>query len=385
MGRSLTGPGNIAKLGDTMLGPFNEAKAPDLPSSPSLNLITTKGNLVDITGTTTILSMNLASGAERTLRFTGSLRLTNGPSLVLPGGEDIITMPNDMAIVRGYPNGVVRFVSYSRAAGYVQRGGDKLSGTLTFAPGNATSPPVKYQMGSLTTIPVANSFEWDGGKAYFTTAGGFRKEVLYKDGNGSSLTDFTSKQITDALGYVPFDPTSTPNRISPNGGTLELGRYLNLHYATGDNEYDARIEVTAPTGAKGTSKLLFTASEVQVGGSKVWTAGNLTKVSQLLNDSGYLTSAPGGASTPFTGYYGYQALDSGVILQWGKKYGGGGSGMVWVSFPITFPNTIFTAQICYEVGLGVTPSNGLAVANASTSGMFVTTESSDVWWFAIGF
>jgi hypothetical protein len=291
MARSLTGPGNIAKLGDTMLGPFNEAKAPDVASASTVNLIVTKGNLVDITGTATILSMVLAPGAERVLRFVNSLRLTNSASLVLPGGEDIITTPNDMAIVRGYPNGVVRFVTYSRANGYVQRVGDKLSGTLTFAPGNTVSPPIRYQVGSLTTIKVANSCEWDGTNMYLTTADSTRKQVLYTDGDGSKLTSFSSKQITDALGYTPFDPNSTPNRISPNGGLLEAGQYVDLHYVGSGNDYDVRLEVGAPVSGSGTSTLHVGATQINVNGSKVWTENGLTNLNQLTNGPGYAPSA----------------------------------------------------------------------------------------------
>lgn len=85
----------------------------DVASATTTNLSTATGNLVDVTGTTTITAITLVEGTERTVRFTGALTLTNGASLVLPGGTNITTVAGDMAIFRGYAAGVVRCVLYS--------------------------------------------------------------------------------------------------------------------------------------------------------------------------------------------------------------------------------------------------------------------------------
>lgn len=89
----------------------------DVASATTTVLDTTTGDLVDVTGTTTITGITLAEGRERTVRFTGALTLTHGASLVLPGGANIATAAGDFAIFRGYAAGVVRCILFQRADG----------------------------------------------------------------------------------------------------------------------------------------------------------------------------------------------------------------------------------------------------------------------------
>jgi hypothetical protein len=88
----------------------------DIASAATINLETATGHLVDVTGTTTISAIALGDGHERAVRFTGALTLTNGASLVLPGGANITTAAGDFAVFRGYASGVVRCASYNPAA-----------------------------------------------------------------------------------------------------------------------------------------------------------------------------------------------------------------------------------------------------------------------------
>lgn len=93
----------------------------DVASASTANLDTATGDVVDITGTTNVTAITLAEGRERTVRFTGIAQISNGASLVLPGGADIYTEAGDYAIFRGYAAGVVRCVIYMRAIGIPQR------------------------------------------------------------------------------------------------------------------------------------------------------------------------------------------------------------------------------------------------------------------------
>lgn len=92
-------------------------KGADIASAATVNLTTATGDLVDVTGTTTITAITLAEGEQRTVRFTGALTLTHGASLVLPGGANITTAAGDFAVFRGYAAGVVRCVVYTKASG----------------------------------------------------------------------------------------------------------------------------------------------------------------------------------------------------------------------------------------------------------------------------
>src|SRR5438105_2512211 len=89
----------------------------DIVSATTLDLTAAAGELVDVTGTTTVTAITLADGYECLVRFTGALTLTNGASLVLPSAANILTVAGDYALFRGYAAGVVRCVIYSRADG----------------------------------------------------------------------------------------------------------------------------------------------------------------------------------------------------------------------------------------------------------------------------
>lgn len=88
----------------------------DIASAATINLETSTGDLVDVTGTVTITAITLNEGHERTVRFTGILTLTNGASLVIPGGTRT-TAAGDFAVFRGYAAGAVRCVEYTPATG----------------------------------------------------------------------------------------------------------------------------------------------------------------------------------------------------------------------------------------------------------------------------
>lgn len=127
-GSALYTPANsISSQGGGLTGPVDEAKGADIASASTINLTTATGNLVDVTGTTTITAVTLPEGAERTVRFTGILTLTNGASLILPTGANITTAPGDFAIFRGYAGGVVRLAFYQRANGAALTGPPALS------------------------------------------------------------------------------------------------------------------------------------------------------------------------------------------------------------------------------------------------------------------
>lgn len=113
-----------------------QARGSDIASASTINLTTATGDIVDVTGTTGITAVTLSDGLERKVRFAGALTLTNGASLVLPGGANITTAAGDFAVFRGYAAGVVRCVSYQKANGQsVATGGAISAGsTLTQNP-----------------------------------------------------------------------------------------------------------------------------------------------------------------------------------------------------------------------------------------------------------
>lgn len=136
----------------------------DVASATTVVLSTASvtGDLIDVTGTTTITAITLAEGNERTVRFTGILTLTNGASLVLPGGANITTAAGDFAIFRGYAAGVVRCVGYQKASGLaVVTGSSALSGSLVQSiyaedTRSATTPLTLANIPNDDTIPQSS-------------------------------------------------------------------------------------------------------------------------------------------------------------------------------------------------------------------------------------
>lgn len=115
--------GALPKAGGTMTGnlvmsgaTINDAKGADVASAATINLDTTTGNVVDVTGTTTITAITLSEGRERVVRFTGILTLTHNANIICPGAASITTAAGDYAVFRGYSGGVVRVTAYMIAA-----------------------------------------------------------------------------------------------------------------------------------------------------------------------------------------------------------------------------------------------------------------------------
>lgn len=116
----LASTGSVAAFTRTFNGyAVDESKGANVASASTIDLQNTvvTGNLIHITGTTTITAMTLPAGAERTLVFDGILTLTHSVNLDLPGAANITTAVGDRAIVRGEGSGAVRVVSYMKASG----------------------------------------------------------------------------------------------------------------------------------------------------------------------------------------------------------------------------------------------------------------------------
>ena len=129
----LISTGTVASFSVTFTGfAVNEVKGADVASASTINLTSATGNLVHVTGTTTITAITIPSGAERTVVFDGALTLThNGTTLILPSAANITTVAGDSMIVRGDGSGNARVVSYNRASGTAVVSGLVLLATLT--------------------------------------------------------------------------------------------------------------------------------------------------------------------------------------------------------------------------------------------------------------
>ena len=117
-------PGVTGTFSGTASGTLDELEGAPIAASATLNLESATGNLVHVTGSTTITAIALNAGAERTVVFDGSPTLTyNASSLILPGGVNIVASPGDTMIVRGETGSAARVIVYTPATGTTGTGG----------------------------------------------------------------------------------------------------------------------------------------------------------------------------------------------------------------------------------------------------------------------
>lgn len=121
---------------------YKGTKGADLASASTVNIGAATGNVVHITGTTTITAFDsVAAGVERTLVFDGALTLThNSTSLILPTGGNITTSAGDTARMMSEGSGNWRCLAYNRKSGQPLASGSSLQpvNTLTNSSGTVT-------------------------------------------------------------------------------------------------------------------------------------------------------------------------------------------------------------------------------------------------------
>lgn len=105
--------------GGSLTSALNEAKATNIASASTTDIGAATGNLVHVTGTTTITALGtVQAGTARTVVFDGALTLThNATSLILPTGANILTAAGDVALFRSEGSGNWRCCGYLPASG----------------------------------------------------------------------------------------------------------------------------------------------------------------------------------------------------------------------------------------------------------------------------
>ena len=145
---------------------INQYKATNIASSSTCDIGAANGNLIHITGTTTINSFGtIQAGTERTLVFDTALTIATSTNIVLPNSLSISTSTNDIAIFRSEGSGVWRLVTYQVNSG----------AAITYSPtytGFSTPPSGginKYILnGKLCTVWIAPTSDGTSNATSFT-------------------------------------------------------------------------------------------------------------------------------------------------------------------------------------------------------------------------
>ena len=210
----LVSDGANASFSTTFTGyAVNEVKGADVASAGTINLTTATGNLVHVTGTTTITAITIPSGAERTVVFDGILTLTHhATTLILPSGANIITAAGDSMKVRGDGSGNARVVSYTAADG--SRRYDPGAAKAWIKCDAAGAIQASYNVTSITdngpgdvTVTIATDFT-SADYAVLATClyGGFGSASVFAQAAGSvQIRHYTtsggSNQVADPTNY----------------------------------------------------------------------------------------------------------------------------------------------------------------------------------------
>jgi len=205
---------------------FTEAKGADVASATTTTIWVTDGNLIHITGTTTITGFGTAAqaGDERTIVFDGALTLThNATSLILPGGANITTAAGDTAIVRAETTANARVISYVKASGLAVIG--ETAATQADQE-TATSTTTYVSPGRQQFHPSASKgwvvFDGTGANPITKAAGYNINGTITKNGTG----DYTISWDTDfsSANYCVFALTNSTTPIGVvNVGTVAAG------------------------------------------------------------------------------------------------------------------------------------------------------------------
>ena len=142
------------------------SKGADVASATALVLLT-DGNYFDVTGTTTITSMNTTGGAGTLIKlhFDGALTLTHhATDLILPSGANITTAAGDEAEFIEYASGDYRCTNYTKASGAPVKILDNSIDLAQIASGtdgelitwDASGDPAKVAVGTATHILTSN-------------------------------------------------------------------------------------------------------------------------------------------------------------------------------------------------------------------------------------
>jgi hypothetical protein len=256
-------------------------KGSDVASASTIDLSAAGGDFVDVTGTTTITAISSeATGVMRLARFTGALTLThNATSLILPGGNNIVTQAGDRATFRSLGSGNWICVHFQRANGatipFGYKGSDiASSGTtdLATATGDFVDVTGTTTITALGTAPAgypvtvrftgaltlthngtslilpgsANITTADGDAAIFRSLGsGNWKCVSYTKQDGTPVVGGTAASQSDQE-----TATSTSTFVSPGRQQYHPSAnkcWLNVTYSGGTPTNQASYNVSSLT------------------------------------------------------------------------------------------------------------------------------------------
>jgi len=218
-----------------------------IASASTVDLSVATGDVVDISGTTTITAFGtIEAGVKRKIRFTGALTLThNATSLILPGAANITTASGDTADVVSLGSGNWVVWSYTKADGTPI---SRFYGTNGNTIASATTTDLSTATGSLVTISGTTTIT-----SFGTVAAGRIMDIIFSGAltithNGTSmilpggadiLTVAGDRFTFESLGSGNWALRASrgepdQNHVNIKGADIASATTTNLAAATGD-------------------------------------------------------------------------------------------------------------------------------------------------------
>lgn len=318
--------GKLALAGGTMTGLLKQAKGANIASASTTDLNTATGNLVHITGTTTITALGtVTSGTKITVVFDDALILThNATSLILPTAANITTATNDTAIFESEGGGNWRCISYQKSSGSPVFSANGIlgiantSGVYTFyanytlAMSAATSGQCIEQFADITEtgtveITIKDGVNIDGhGHTYTLSNAGtysnFKDSALCK----ISINNLIIKRTTGLGSCIQIDngsvidgsgSTCINTVASGEGVTITYGNIMNI--------------IARSTGASSKGIVLFTGGDPESPQAQNCTAFGVSYGIYTYGEGGYVKNCYG------EGGYGISNLKGKTINSYG--------------------------------------------------------------------
>lgn len=170
---------------DTFAGTLMPGAEVTIASAGTTNIGGAASTAVLISGTTGISSFGVVANCIRLVRFAGVLTLThNGTSLILPGGMNIATAANDMAIFKSDGSGNWRCYHYLRATGQTVISSNGVSGVIV---NQQASPGACYEANAIT----------NAGTFYYMNMTGGTGGLISNNGSVTSYATTSDERLKD--------------------------------------------------------------------------------------------------------------------------------------------------------------------------------------------
>lgn len=250
---------------------IQEVKGADIASASALPLLT-DGNFFDVTGTTTITSIDTSGtvGTEITLQFDGILTLThNATDLILPTGANITTSAGDVATFREYASGDWVCINYQRADG-------KPLSNITLGTSQATTSGTAFDFSIPSGVKKVSIFFSK------TSLSGTDDYIIQLSGTSLETSGYTSQSlqidgspngVSSTAGFIIINADAT----SITEGVYELFLYNTSNKWVGTGVFNRTDDINVAVQSSGSKTITGELSQVRITrtGTNTFDAGEI--------------------------------------------------------------------------------------------------------------